>query len=138
MRVLAAVMGVAVLSGCSTLAPIDRSLPIGRPSTFNADPDRYDHKTVYLRAYLATSPHWWQFFFYERRGQDDDLKCLSFVWNDWLMDNRQQVNGEYLLVKGTFLKDATRESVIGNCTNTNGFAIDEDFMRKRYGNHYRP
>jgi hypothetical protein len=137
MKTLAALVAIALLPGCTTVAPIDRSLPIGRPSKFNSDPARYDHKTVYIRAYLATSPHWWQFFFYERPHQENDLGCLSFVWNDWLMNNRYQVNGEYLLVKGTFLKDATLESVIGNCTNTNGFIIDEDFMKKRYGDHYR-
>ncbi|MDB5675024.1 MAG: hypothetical protein JWM65_2006 [Sphingomonas bacterium] len=137
MRALAAMVGMAMLTGCATLAPIDKSLPIGRPSKFNSDPARYDHKAVYIRAYLATSPHWWQFFFYERPGQDYDLGCLSFWRNDWLMNNRYQVNGEYLLVKGTFLKDATRESVIGNCANGNGFIMDEDFMKKRYGDHYR-
>jgi hypothetical protein len=137
MRILAAMAGVAMLAGCATLAPIDKTLPIGRPSKFNADPARYDHKTVYIRAYLATSPHWWQFFLYERPGQDYDLGCLSFLWNDWFMKNRTTVNGQYLLVKGTFLKGATKESVIGNCANGNGFIVDEDFMKKRYGDSYR-
>jgi hypothetical protein len=48
-------VGMAMLTGCATLAPIDKSLPIGRPSKFNSDPARYDHKAVYIRAYLATS-----------------------------------------------------------------------------------
>lgn len=137
MKVLAAMASMAMLAGCSTLPPIDKTLPIGRPSKFNADPARYDHQTVYVRAYLATSPHWWQFFFYERPYRDYDPGCLSFVWNDWLMSNRNQLNGEYLLVKGKFVKDATRESVIGNCTNGNEFIMDEEFMKKRYGDHYR-
>lgn len=118
------------------MPPIDKSLPMGRPSKFNSDPTRYDHQTVYIRAYLATSPHWWQFFFYERPGQDFDLGCLSFLNNDWIMNNRYQINGQYLLVKGVFLKGVTHDSVIGNCANGNGFIPDEEFLKKRYGNNY--
>ena len=131
------VLCATLLAGCATIPSGDRALPIGRPSKFNADPDRYDHKVVFIRAYLSTSPHWWQFALYEfPRGRDKN--CLSFQQNDWVLDNRYEVDHELLLLKGTFIKDITLNSVYGGCYgNNNGFVIDEKFLKKRYGARYR-
>lgn len=134
MRIWAGIACTALLAGCVTLPPIDHSLPIGPPQKFNADPDRYDHKTVYIRAYLDTSSHWWQFLLYDRpRRRHYDPGCLSFEENDWVMDNRAALNDRFLLLKGTYFKDAIRGSIRGNCENMNYFVMDAEFMSKRYG-----
>ena len=46
MKILTSILCAALLAGCSTIPPLDKSIAIGRPSKFNADPDRYDHKIV--------------------------------------------------------------------------------------------
>jgi hypothetical protein len=139
MKTLLSVLCGALLAGCATIPPLDKTIPIGRPSKFNLDPARYDHKTVYIRAYLATSLHWWQYVLYESPRRSDGLGCLSFEGNDWISNNRYEVNNQLLILKGTFLKDATLNSVVGNCVDSfNGFVLDEEFLKKRYGDHYRP
>ncbi|CAN5437839.1 hypothetical protein BH10PSE14_BH10PSE14_25180 [soil metagenome] len=136
-KILVSMICAATLAGCATLPPLDKAIPIGRPSKFNADPDRYDHKVVYIRAHMATRPHWWQFFLYELPYRSDGLGCLSFDRNDWIMNNRYEIGNHFFILKGTFLKDATLNSFAGSCLhNDNGFVVDEEFVKARYGKRY--
>ncbi len=84
MKLAILVFCLASLAGCATGPALDPSLPIGPPSMFNADPDRYDQKQIYVRGVLWTSGHWWQFNFYDKHRKHVDHPCLNLENIDWL------------------------------------------------------
>ncbi len=120
------------LAGCSTGPAFDPTLPIGSPSMFNADPDRYDQKQIYVRGILATDGHWWQFNFYEKNKQYIANFCLNLEHIDWLADHRVAMNGKHVVLKGKFAKGAWSDALGGCSRNDNGLFIDEEFLRRRY------
>ena len=71
------------LTGCVTGPALDPALPIGPPSKFNAEPDRYDRQQVYVQGYLETRGHWWQFNFYENGKQFAGNFCLNLENIEW-------------------------------------------------------
>ena len=120
------------LTGCVTGPALDPALPIGPPSKFNAEPERYDRQQVYVQGYLETRGHWWQFNFYENGKQFAGNFCLNLENIDWLAAHRSAMNGRHVVLKGAFRKGAWVDALGGCDRNDNGLFIDEDFLKKRY------
>jgi len=119
------------LAGCAAV-PLDPSLPVGPPSRYNADPDRYDQQKVYVRGTLWTLGHWWRFNLYEPGEKHIGNLCLNLKNVTWLSDHRSAMNGRRVVVKGMFVKGAWKEALGGCDGNDNGLLLDEEFLRRHY------
>jgi hypothetical protein len=116
-------------AGQHDLRSTDSAVRAAPPAIFDANPDIYDGKTIYVVGYAWATSHWWSD--HVRQSPEDYTNCLNIGESRFFERRRQDLRGKRLVLKGIY-KKGLWEGALGACKKYNGLFLDDDYMEKRY------
>lgn len=141
------ILGAMLVSGCAATAVRSDALS---PSQLNANPARYDGKTVVVRGFVKLAPE--GHVLYESEALDAEFKkgwdsgnnnfdprkyekyCLTIANPELLYKNQSAVNGKTLVMTGKFIAHYLDGRImdLGACPLPTAITIDESDLKQRY------
>ncbi|MES2452518.1 MAG: hypothetical protein V4610_18355 [Pseudomonadota bacterium] len=121
-----------IATGCAgrhDLANADRPDGAKTPETFDASPDLYDGKTIYVAGYVWATSHWWSD--HVRQSPKDFTNCLNIGPSRFFEHRRRDLRGKWLVLKGIYEKGSWAGS-LSACSKDNGLILDDDYMEMHY------
>ncbi|WCM27194.1 hypothetical protein NDN01_24960 [Sphingomonas sp. QA11] len=121
-----------IAAGCvgqHDLANADRPDRAKTPETFDASPDLYDGKTIYVGGYVWATSHWWSD--HVRQSPKDLTNCLNIGPSRFFQHRRRDLKGKWLMLKGIYKKGSWAGS-LSACKKDNGLFLDDDYMEMHY------
>jgi len=116
-------------AGQHDLASADRTDGSETLTTFDARPDLYDGKTIYVAGYVWADSHWWDN--HVRESPKDFTNCLNIGPSRFFQRRRRDLEGKWLVLKGIY-KMGSWEGSLATCAKNNGLFLDDDYMERRY------
>jgi hypothetical protein len=132
-RLASALLVFLSLSACAGGERLDPAIPIGPPSMFNARPEFYNGKIIYVRGHLRTGREWFYTIFADSGKSDLFDKKLCMGLSDLLLIShyKSKMDNRVVTIKGRFVNDA--DPMVMSCVHDNTLIIDEQFLKSRYG-----